>query len=329
MEALPEASYAGRCDERQPNTSELRDTVARKLSASENGHRQRLRRAVADRHASTRRARATGHRLGPSRLETMAAQVRSPVGKVPVDKDGRLDLDKMAQAARWAGLVFFCNPNNPTGTLHSAKAVAEFVARIRRESPETAILIDEAYHDYVTDPGYATALPLALEHPGVFITRTLSKAYGMAGLRVGYAVGQARTIEAQRWVMTFNTNSLAQAAAVASLRTRPTSTGARAQRRCAVRRLLQRSRLQATGSQANFVFVDIGRPAKEFKEACAKQAVLVGREFPPLEKTWARISLGTLEEMKKATEVFARVLSAETAGAGSRENGAAAKPVGK
>src|SRR2546428_724700 len=82
------------------------------------------------------------------------------VRRVPVDRDGRLDLDAMAQAARWAGLVFLSNPNNPTSTLHPARAVADFIARVGLESPETAILVDEAYHDYVTDPGYATAVPL-------------------------------------------------------------------------------------------------------------------------------------------------------------------------
>jgi histidinol-phosphate aminotransferase len=266
----------------------------------------------------------------------MAAALGVPFKAVPVDKSGALDLDKMAAAARWAGLVFLCNPNNPTGTVHSFKAVADFVARVRRESPETAILIDEAYHDYVDDPSYGSALALALEQPNVFITRTLSKAYGMAGLRVGYAVGQARTIEGlRRWIMTFNTNSLAQAAAVASLKDQAHIDKERA-RNSEVRRFTTRFfndlGFKTTDSQTNFVFVDIGRPSKEFKEACAKQAVLVGREFPPLEKSWARISLGTMEEMQKATAVFAKILSAETdsAGAGSRGNtSAAAKPAGK
>src|SRR5262249_61118942 len=103
-----------------------------------------------------------------------------------------------------------CNPNNPTGTLHPAPVIAEFIARLGREAPETAILLDEAYHDYVTDPAYATALPFALEHPNVIVSRTLSKAYGLAGMRVGYALAQRRTAEAfSRWAIMFNQNSLA------------------------------------------------------------------------------------------------------------------------
>src|SRR2546422_46930 len=126
--------------------------------------------------------------------EKMAEQLGVGVRRVPVDKDGRLDLDAMAEAARWAGLVFLCNPNNPTSTVHSARAVVDFVARVGQESPDTAILVDEAYHDYVTDPGYATAVPLALEHPNVVVARTLSKAYGMAGMRVGYALRPKHTM---------------------------------------------------------------------------------------------------------------------------------------
>src|SRR5262249_60994499 len=211
--------------------------------------------------------------------ESMAGQLGVPGKRVPVDQAGRLDLEKMAQAARWAGLVYLCNPNNPTGTVHASKAVAEFVARVRRESPDTGILIDEAYHDYVTDPAYATALPLALEHPNVVVARTLSKAYGMAGLRVGYAVAQARTIEAfSRWAITFNQTSLTVAAAIAGLGDASHIEAERA-RNTAVR-------LYTTGvfrdlgfrvmpSETNFVFVDIGRPAPAFHEACPNQNLRV------------------------------------------------------
>jgi histidinol-phosphate aminotransferase len=296
--------------------ADLRDTIARRLSVRpENvalgaGSWELLRTAVRL-HTSSSRHLLTA---SPSfeQPETMAAQLGLPVKRVPVDKDGRLDLDRMAPAARWAGLVFFCNPNNPTGGVHSAKAVADFVGRLRRESPETAILIDEAYHDYVTDPGYATALPLALEHPNVFITRTLSKAYGMAGLRVGYAVGQTRTIEAiNRWAITFNQNSLSVAAAVAALED-PQHIEQERARNAEVRRftaaLFQELGCRVLPSETNFVLVDIGRPAKEFRDACAQHHVLVGRDFPPLERTHARVSIGTLDEMKRAAAVFTEVL---------------------
>ena len=330
--------YAGRYPTNaKPNTSDLRDTIARKFGVRSenvivsNGSGELLR--IATRvYTSPARALVTALPSFESPVG-MAAQVGSPVKKIAVDKDGRLDLDKMAAAARWSGLVFFCNPNNPTGTVHSFRAVSDFVGRVRRESPETAILIDEAYHDYVDDPNYSSATALALEQPNVFVTRTLSKAYGMAGMRVGYAIGQARTIETlQRWVMTFTTNSLAQAAAVASLKD-PAHIDQERERNSEVRRYTTRFfndlGFKTTDAQGNFVFVNIGLPAKEFKDACAKQGVIVGRDFPPLEKTWARVSLGTMEEMKKATAVFARVLSPEELGVGTRKSGPTASPVSK
>jgi histidinol-phosphate aminotransferase len=81
----------------------------------------------------------------------------------------------MIAAASGAGLVFFNNPINPTATVHSLKTVTDFVERVHKASPDTVILIDEAYHDYVTDPSYETAIPFALTTRNVVVTPTLSK----------------------------------------------------------------------------------------------------------------------------------------------------------
>src|SRR5437867_4613179 len=201
MEALTRAFVdAGRYPTNaRPSMSDLREAIARRVSVRpENvamgaGSWELLRTAVRLYGSSSRQLVTAAPTF--EQPEKMAEQLGIGVRRVRVDQDGRLDLDAMAQAARWAGLVFLCNPNNPTSTVHPARAVTEFVTRVRKESPDTAVLIDEAYHDYVTDPGYATAVPLALEHPHVFVTRTLSKAYGLARMRVGYAVGQPRTVE--------------------------------------------------------------------------------------------------------------------------------------
>jgi histidinol-phosphate aminotransferase len=169
----------------------------------------------------------------------------------------------------------------------------------------------------VTDPAYATALPLALEHPNVFVTRTLSKAYGLAGMRVGYAVGQPRTMEGfARWAITFNQNTLAVAAAIASLEDPAHIQAERARKteaRAFATRFFQDLGFKVMESQGNFLFVDIGRPAREFKEACARRGIAVGREFPPLEKTHARVSVGTLDEMQRAGVVMAEVLGGRPA----------------
>jgi histidinol-phosphate aminotransferase len=239
-----------------------------------------------------------------------------PVTEIKVDAACRLDLEGMAAAAKGAGLVFLNNPNNPTATVHGAKAVADFVARVRKDSPSTVILIDEAYHDYVTDPSYASAIPLALSTPNVFVSRTFSKAYGMAGLRIGYAIGQANTVSGlARLKMPYNVGVFSIAAALAALDDAKHIEVERA-RNTEVRtftvKALEDLGCKATASQTNFLFVDIARPASEFRDACVKQGVIVGRDFPPFEKTHARISLGTMEEMKKAVTVFRSVLQPVT-----------------
>jgi histidinol-phosphate aminotransferase len=300
----------------RPSMADLREAIARRVSVKpENvalgaGSWELLRLGVRLYTSSSRPLVTAAPTF--EQPEKMAEQLGVGVRRVSVDKDGRLDLEAMAQAARWGGLVFLCNPNNPTGTVHPARAVADFVTRVSRESPDTAILIDEAYHDYVTDPGYATAVPLALEHPNVFVTRTLSKAYGMAGMRVGYAVGQPRTMENfGRWGITFNQNSLAIAAAVASLDDPAHIEAERARNteaRAFTTRFFKDLGFKVMDSQANFVFVEIGRAAKAFKEDCARRGILVGREFPPLHMTHARVSIGTIDEMQKAGVVIADVL---------------------
>jgi histidinol-phosphate aminotransferase len=250
----------------------------------------------------------------------LAKKLGHPVVEVKVDSACRLDLEAMATAAKGAGLVFLNNPNNPTATVHGAKAVSDFVQRVRSSSPDTVILIDEAYHDYVTDPAYQTAVPLALTTPNVFVARTFSKAYGMAGIRVGYAVGHADTVKPMaRLRMPYNISVFGIAAALAALADQHHIDEERARNievRAFTIKALEDLGCKATESQGNFLFVDIGRPAAEFREGCAKQGVLVGRDFPPFEKTHCRISVGTMDEMKRATAVFRSVLRPVTTTAG-------------
>src|SRR6516225_7855736 len=110
------------------------------------------------------------------------------------EKTLKTDLSALVPLVKGAGMVYICNPNNPTATINTADEIKNFVAEVRKASPTTAILFDEAYCDYTTDPGFATAIPIALATPNVIVARTMSKAYGMAGVRIGYAVGQAETI---------------------------------------------------------------------------------------------------------------------------------------
>jgi histidinol-phosphate aminotransferase len=254
--------------------------------------------------------------------EQTARRMGVPVKAIQVDKSLGLDLDGMSAAAKGAGLVFFCNPNNPTGTAHNAATVEKFVRGIKAASPDTKILIDEAYMDYTWDPNVKTAAALAKELPGVFVARTYSKAHGMAGLRLGYGIGQPETMRAiaNAWGLG-SINTLTAIAGLTSLRDTPHMDEERAENarvRDFVLTSFKSMGYEGTNAHTNCVFVDLKRPAKDFREACAAQKVSVGRDFAPFEKTHSRISLGTMEEMKKAVAVFRQVLTAPTRTAAGR-----------
>jgi histidinol-phosphate aminotransferase len=248
-----------------------------------------------------------------------ARLIGHPLHEVEVDRELRLDLDTMARAARGAGLVFVCNPNNPTGTMHSSPDLFDFVRRVRRESPDTVVLVDEAYCDYVADDRYAFVVPLALEEPNVISVRTFSKAYGLAGVRIGYAVGQPATLARMApWRLDNNVNILAGPAAAAAMRDTAALAAERernARVRAATRRQFEALGFRVADSHANFVLVDIKRDAAAFRDACHQQGIAVGRPFPPL-TTWSRVSLGTDDEMARAFPVFEQVLARPPASGG-------------
>ncbi len=241
-----------------------------------------------------------------------AQKIGTPVREVGFDAGLKIDLAKMVEASKGAGLVFFCNPNNPTATVHGKTAVADMVKAIRAASPDTVILIDEAYHDYVTDPSYSSAIDLAISTPNVFVARTFSKAYGMAGLRAGYGIGHADTIKAVRaYKMPYGLGTLTLAGAVTGVANQAHIDAERA-RNTEVRAFTIKAfadmGVTGTDSQSNFLFMDIKRPAAGFRDACREAGVLVGRDFPPFEKQYCRVSIGTMDEMQRAVAVFKTVL---------------------
>ena len=251
-----------------------------------------------------------------------ARRIGAPVKMITVDKSMGLDIDAMAEAAKGAGMIFFCNPNNPTGTVHNAAAMEKFIRRVKQSSPETRILIDEAYIDYTHDAAVKTAVPLAKELSGVFVSRSFSKAHGMAGLRLGYAIGQPETVKtiASAWSLG-SVNTLTAAAGIASLRDPKHIEEERAENarvRDFTREAFKSMGYEAADCHTNCIFVDLKRPAKEFRDACAALKVSVGRDFPPFEKTHSRITLGTMDEMRQAVQVFRKVLTSSSTSAGVR-----------
>ena len=234
-----------------------------------------------------------------------------PMQAIDVDGSLRIDLQAMYELCRGAGLLFICNPNNPTGTLHGIGDLTHFAGQVNKRSPESYLLIDEAYFEYVDDPTYGTAIPLAVQNPRVIVSRTFSKVYGMAGMRAGYAIGHPETIRRlQPWRTPSGVNVFAAAAALSSLelpdhvaRQRVLNTQARTFAMNAMTEL----GYTVVPSQTNFFLTDIRRDPRDFQREMRARGVAVGRYFAPL-KTHARISIGKMEEMEKAMAIAATVL---------------------
>jgi histidinol-phosphate aminotransferase len=230
--------------------------------------------------------------------------------RVPLTSDYRHDLKKMRAAVNdKTGLVYICNPNNPTATVVSAEEMKDFLTAMPAQVP---VLIDEAYHHYVADPSYASSIQFATAGKAVIVTRTFSKIYGMAGLRLGYAVGREDLIRTMSsYKLWLNMNTLTMAAALASLDDQEfvhRNQQLNVQTRHVVEQQVAALGLKCIPSQANFVMIDLKRQAYPVLGALRARNVFVGRLFPPL-MNHMRVTLGTAEEMKRFTEELKGLLS--------------------
>ncbi len=230
---------------------------------------------------------------------------------VPVKlKDYIHDLDGMAERINpKTKLVFLCNPNNPTGTIVSKAALSRFLALL----PDHVVLIlDEAYFDYVTEKDYPGGVSLIGGDSSVIALRTFSKIYGLAGLRVGFAVGGGDLIGLlERVREPFPVNRVAQAAALAALRDeghvervlRINEAG-----KAFLYEQLQRLRIDYVPTQSNFIFVDFKRDSQEIYDALLKEGVIIRPgsiwDYP----TSARITIGTMDENRRLIEKLEKVL---------------------
>jgi histidinol-phosphate aminotransferase len=229
-----------------------------------------------------------------------ARVTRAEPVKVPLTADFRHDLLPMAAATNQAtGLVYVCNPNNPTGTIVSRGELETFLGRV----PATAVvLLDEAYHHFVVDPGYASGFDFLSRHSNLLVVRTFSKVYGMAGMRLGYAVGAKETVAAMREHRVWNNaNASVLEAALASLN--DAGHVARHRRlnnetRDWLCRELERDGRRYIPSHTNFVMIEAGSDAAPIIAKFRERNILIGRKFPSL-ANWLRISIGTRKEMEK------------------------------
>ncbi len=223
--------------------------------------------------------------------------------RVPVGDDGRLDLAAMAAAVTdRTRVVLVCTPNNPTGPAVHADELADFLTAV---PSDVLVVLDEAYLEFVRDPQAADGLAAFAAHPNVVLLRTFSKAYGLAGLRVGYAVARPRLAAAIRAVSTpFGVSNVAQLAALASLRAQAEMADRVASvvaERARMLEALQSQGWTVPDTQANFVWLGIGEHASALAERCARAGVLVR----PFAGDGVRISVGEPEATDLLLEVTA------------------------
>jgi histidinol-phosphate aminotransferase len=221
------------------------------------------------------------------------------------------DLEAMAKAITpKTRVIYLANPNNPTGTAFSAKEFEEFLAKV----PDgVLVVLDEAYIHYALSVGLQDSVAAYRKRKNMLILRTFSKVYGLAGLRIGYAIGTSELLLAMNKLKTpFNTSGTAQAAALAALDdhehvARCIETNARERARlCAG---LAKMGLRPVESEANFVFMEVGPEAKEMSDELLRRGVIVRAlgwmGFPEA----IRVSVGTADENEKFLRAMAEVLA--------------------
>lgn len=227
---------------------------------------------------------------------------------VPLDNALETDLATMKKKVsefKGSSIVYLCNPNNPTGLIIPAKDIRDWV---KSASKETLFIIDEAYGEYVNDPRFESATKLIEEgHKNVIVTRTFSKIFAMAGLRLGYGITHPETAKVLGEYLSFdNINLYAAVAGIASLKDEAfiqkslTSNSTSYQM---IENAFKEMKIEYLPSNTNFVLHRIKIKTENYQKKMAEENVLVGRLFPGTEG-WTRLTLGTPEEMK----VFIQVL---------------------
>src|SRR5438552_6758730 len=245
-----------------------------------------------------------------------ATSIKTTAIKLPLGKDYRQNIPAMIKAANdhasEIGLVYLCNPSNPTGLIVTKDEVKQLLDGLPKGM---TVLIDEAYHHFVDDPKYATSVPYVLEGRPVIIARTFSKIAALAAMRLGYAVAPAELVAKMRPYSMGSINVAVKFGGVAALK--DTQSQADIKKRVITLRKKVTSELDAYGyetipSEANFFMVSLnGREVQPVIEEFRAKKVAVGRPFPPMTKH-LRVSIGTEDEMDRFMKAFKEIFPAKS-----------------
>ena len=242
-------------------------------------------------------------------LMTYAAQWGGSVNWVPVDKNMMHDLDEMEKRiSSKTKLIFLCNPNNPTSTLLPADRVLDFCNTV---SDKVTIFSDEAYCDFIEDKNYPSMVSLVKKGKNIIVSKTFSKVYGLAGLRIGYMVAKPEIAAGLRKNIMAFTNVLAIEAAKNTLDDQEFydfSLNKTVEAKKIILEGLDDLNLEYAPSNTNFIFFKSGRNIEKLQQQMLAKGIMVGRPFPPFDD-WCRISTGTLEEVIPFNDALKKVLS--------------------
>jgi len=239
---------------------------------------------------------------------------------VPLTKTYDADMKEIIRVtkanARDVGVVYICNPNNPTGRIVPKNEIKLLLDSVPGDIP---VFIDEAYHHYVDDPNYESSVKYVIEGRKVIIARTFSKIAALAGMRLGYAVAPKEIVDQLRpFLMSYNTNHIVKHGAVVALKDTATEARIKQLNRQTRERII--GEIKAMGyevipSQTNYFMVNIKKDMSTVGDEFLKKGVVVGRKFPPMNE-WMRVSVGTDEEMNVFMKAFKELFAAQQSKAG-------------
>ena len=231
--------------------------------------------------------------------------------RVRVDEGLAADLDGMRAAVRDdTNLVYLVNPNNPIPNVINGREMREFVLEM---AESRLVFVDEAYHEYVEDPNYQSMMDLIRDgHKNIIVSRTASKIHGLAGLRVGFGFAHPDLASEMAWRKTGGNHVLGLRAAQASYlddEFQVFSLRKNREARAIVAQMCEELGLRYVKSNTNFTFIQTGMKNEDFQNTMREYGILTGRDFPPFNDTWSRVSMSKPEEMEYFVQVYKRLFA--------------------
>ena len=236
-----------------------------------------------------------------------AARIGAEIVEVPLDDDFGINLDRLEAAVdNTVSMVYVCNPNNPTGMTLDGDQLRDFCRTVGKRA---TVIVDEAYNELTEKPDYTSMMDLVRDGENVIVMRTFSKLFGMAGLRVGYAMGRPDLVARVRHHVTSWPNIVGLSAAYVSYQDDEFIQFSRnkiVEGRKIVVDALRQQGIEPLPSQTNFVYADIGRNVNEFAAQMRERNVQIRSSYAPYDNHM-RVSMGKIEELKVFADVFAEL----------------------